>query len=214
MNFLNRHPNGFLLSIIERIIKLLHLLSPVELIKRIFNRNYEKDNLIDEDKATSSQLNNNLVDLFIIGKWLYIIILVIFNFSGTTNLIFVSVLIFYNLFTYFYYHLWKKDALVGTGFTVNRVRKRFINVLLAIAFSHFGFAYLYCIQFPYDFTNNATNSFIHWFWFSASNAVAANYDAIKPYSCFGYHITMIQLLISFVFITLILSKSLPDAEEN
>jgi hypothetical protein len=205
-------PQGFLFPFFSLIVRILHIFSAVELIKRVFNKNYQMSELQENEKEQSQTIDRLIADSFILIKWIYIGALIFFKWSGCINLWVVSYLLFFNLFTYFYYHVWHAEALKGTGFSVDRVRRRFINVLLAIAFSHLGFAYLYYVQFSHDFINSANNEFLHWFWFSASNAVAANYDAIKPLTCRGYHITMIQLFISFMFITIILSKSLPDAD--
>jgi len=210
--FLKQNPNGFLLSLISTTIQFLHFISPVEILKKISGGRFENSHLTGEAPEISKAINNNVVDLFITAKWLYLAILIVFRWGGIINLIVICVLMFFNLFTYFFYHVWHPESLVGEGITVTRVRRRLIAILLAIAFSHLGFAYLYYVQFPRDFVNNAAGGFIHWFWFSASNAVAANYDAIKPFTCRGYHLSMVQLLVSFIFITLILSKSLPNAK--
>ncbi|MDP1728490.1 MAG: hypothetical protein Q8M15_17025 [Bacteroidota bacterium] len=83
-------------------------------------------------------------------------------------------------------------------------------LLLAIAYSNFTFAYLYRVSYTNDFTWPDSASSLNAIWYSISNSLAANYDEVKPLTSFGNSIAMIQLIITFIFVTIILSKSVPQ----
>ena len=46
-------------------------------------------------------------------------------------------------------------------------------------------------------------------WYSISNSLAANYCEIQPVTDLGNSVAMTQLILSFIFITIILSRSIP-----
>ena len=124
-------------------------------------------------------------------------------------------LIITNVYTYFYYHIWDKESLKNVGKDWDLVRRRFINLILAISFSEFSFAYLYAHQYVDEFTWYTYGSQVaQSIWFSVSNSLAANYDAVKIASPLGYSIAMIQLTITFIFITIIVSNSIPQKPEE
>ena len=211
------YENGFLIRVFSALVQAVHYISPVEQLKNFFVW-VSKCKTEDEKRRCKTYA----IDTFILVKWLYVILIVALKCNSHIHFAIVWLLIFFNLFSYFYYHIWDEDALVGKEFKINRVRRRFLNVLLAIAFSHLAFAYLYYAQyychFQVDSTNkelvNITSSFGNWLWYSVSNSIAANFNAIQPKTPFGHQLSMIQLVMSFIFITIILSKSLPDAKEQ
>jgi hypothetical protein len=216
-NKIKNYENGFLIYWFSVIVQSIHYISPVEQLKNLFvwinksNTNVEK-----------RQSKTYAIDTFILLKWLYVILIIAFKCNGLIHVVIVTLLIFFNLFSYFYYHIWDEEALVGKDFKTNRVRRRFLNVLSAIAFSHLAFAYLYCFQYHCHFQPDGTNieltdvksSFWNWLCYSVSNSIAANFNAIQPRNVFGHQLSMVQLMVSFIFITIILSKSLPDAEKE
>jgi hypothetical protein len=51
-------------------------------------------------------------------------------------------------------------------------------------------------------------------WYSISNSLAANYNFVLPNSDFANSVSMIQLLVTFVFVTIILGKSIPQTNSN
>lgn len=58
-------------------------------------------------------------------------------------------------------------------------------------------------------TENLQPSNLHALWFSVSNSVAANYSVVNPLNDVGNSVAIIQLIITFIFITIIFSKSNP-----
>jgi hypothetical protein len=210
--------NGFLIWGLGKLIQALHYISPVEILKNAFNKNNDKENLKEPQKIESKILNNKIIDWFILLKWVYVIIAILCKWSNSVNLVIVAILLFFNLFTYFYYHIWNEEALLPDPIKTHRVRRRFLNVLLAISFSHLAFAYLFRFHYYCHFTPEVTSeigsSFLNWFLYSASNSIAANFNSIAPKDVIGNQVSMIQFIITFVFIAIILSKSLPDAEKE
>jgi hypothetical protein len=51
-------------------------------------------------------------------------------------------------------------------------------------------------------------------WFSLANSLTAEYEYVLPNTQNGLDITITQLIISFVFLTIILGKSIPQTSSN
>ncbi|BFM44268.1 hypothetical protein CFS9_29090 [Flavobacterium sp. CFS9] len=151
------------------------------------------------------------VDFFILAKWILIIYAMNISLTNTYFTILIWYLIFTNLYTYFYYHIWHKNAMNTESFLIDRVRRRFITLILSIGFSNLCFAYF--IRYPYntDFVwTDKKLSTIQAICFSCANSLTADYPKINASTNIGFQITIVQLIISFVFLTLILGKTLPQ----
>lgn len=202
---------GFIYKSVKAILDSLNYLNLVELFKLIAVKlnNRPTD---DERNKTFARVG---IDIFICLKWILIFVL---WYKGITNLfltIFVWYLIIANVYSYFYNHIWTDDALNTEGFTKDRIRSRFLNLMLAVAYSTFCFGYLYQIVYPTDFdwTTHAP-SFALALQFSLSNSLAANFEQVKPLSDFANQIANLQLAFTFVFVTIILSKSIPQTNST
>jgi hypothetical protein len=154
------------------------------------------------------------VDVFIILKWLLIIIL--WN-TGYTNG-FITFLTWYllitNVYSYFYHHIWSDEALISDKKDANRVRRRFLNLIFAMAFSNLCFAYLYIIRYSHELKWSGEITKLKAGWFSISNSLAANYSDVSPDSDLGNSVAIAQLIITFFFVTIVFSRSIPEIEEN
>jgi hypothetical protein len=96
-------------------------------------------------------------------------------------------------------------------YTKDRIRRRFMNLILALTYSVFCFAYLYQIPYCEEIDwGTKTSVSLYSIMFSFSNSLASNYFDIKPLSDTGNIICNIQLLITFFFATIILSRSIPQ----
>ena len=116
-----------------------------------------------------------------------------------------------NLYTYFYYHIWSSEILSDVHFGIDRIKRRFTTLTLAVSYTIFGFAYLYAIPYSDEFTwSNDTPTFLKSLWFSVSNSLTASYDQVKPITDLGSSISMIQLLMMFIFLTIIIGGSIPQ----
>lgn len=203
--------NGIIYSALKVVLDGLNYLSLVELFKYISVRAFAKVN-VPQSKITASRI---AVDIFIILKWFFVLLAFLNGWSSTFLTIFVWYLIYSNLYTYFYYHLWSREAMNTENFDIERVRRRFITLMLSIGFSNFCFAYLF--RFPYlsDFEwSDKIPLNTKALWFSFANSLTANYEFVTPITQNGASITITQLILSFVFITLILGKSIPQTKST
>jgi preprotein translocase subunit SecY len=82
---------------------------------------------------------------------------------------------------------------------------------MAIAFSIFGFAYLYAVPY-YKYFSWEANELIFWnsIFYSISNSLTVNYPPVEPIGHWGYVISIIQLVIMFIFFSVLLSGSIPQ----
>jgi hypothetical protein len=199
--------DGLLYPIINFLITKIKFFNLVELYKLLLVKIFRKSN-----KLT---INRIAIDSFIIFKWLFLIILMKFQINSWFITIIIWYLIYSNLYTYFYYHIWFNDTKNDHFNTPERIRRRFINLLTSIGFSNICFAYLY--RFPYfqsfqwsekiPLTTKAL-------WFSFANSLTANYEFVKPINKVGVDLTITQLIISFIFLTMILGNSIPKTNNN
>jgi len=154
------------------------------------------------------------VDLFILIKWIFIGLLVFSNKAYPITTIIAWYLIFTNLYTYFFYHTWSTDILKDKFFDIDRIKRRFLNLFLAIFFTIFTFAYLYFVPYSNEFYWESSATFLHSFWYSVSNSLTASYSQVFPLSDLGNSISMIQLLIMFLFLTIIIGGSVPQIPQS
>ena len=198
--------NGPIYLIFKLLLDNLKYLTPVEWFKFLGKKlNPKKNNL-----AYKLTYSRSSVDIFIILKWSLILSLALCSLASGLLTILVWYLLLCNLYTYFYYHIWVDDALNTEKFDIDRIRRRFVSLILAVCYSDLCFAYLYKIPYAniFEWSENKP-TFLKSIWFSISNSLAANYEAVKPLSDFANSVTMIQLVITFIFVTIILSKSIP-----
>jgi len=193
---------GFLYIIFKAVLDKLKYLNLVELFKYI---------AVKTNPQKEKALSRFGTDIFILVKWLFVFVI---WFSGASNClitIFVWYLIATNIYTYFIYHIWNDEALDTSALDNDSIRRRFLNLMLAVAFSDFAFAYLYRIPYMAEFSwTSAANISGNSLWYSISNSLAANYDIVSPLSELGYSISMGQLILTFIFVTIIISRSIPQ----
>lgn len=203
--------NGIIYRILKLVLDGLNYLSLVELFKYISIKLFSKVSN-PQSKITASRM---AVDTFIIFKWLFVLLSFINGWSSPFFKVIVWYFIYSNLYTYFYYHLWSRESMNTENFDIERVRRRFITLMLSIGFSNLCFAYLF--RFPYlsDFEwSDKIPLNTKAIWFSFANSLTANYEFVKPITQDGASITVTQLIISFIFITLILGKSIPQTKST
>ena len=203
--------NGFIYIIANWIINSLKYINLVELFKFIGRQINPNKN----DTTKVAAYNRIATDIFIVAKWLLVIILWMASFSNAFVTFFVWYLIIFNLYTYFYYHIWDNDSLNPDNLTIGRAKRRFANLMLAVSFSTFCYAYLYQIPYFQHFDwNNKTPEAKYSLMYSFSNSLAANYADVKPITDLGNQVSIFQLLTTFFFLTIILSKSIPQTSST
>lgn len=195
--------NGIIYHIVDWSIQKLNCLNLVELLKKVIKLFFSSD----QDKRTASRLT---VDIFIILKWLFIALLWYFNIKNAIVNYLVWYLIFTNIYTYFYYHTWTKD-LVNPHFDIDRIKRRYLNLILSIAFNIYSFGYLFAQPFKENFKWRSEYSTLkEGALFSLSNSVSTNYKYVSAITETGNTLTLIETIISFIFLTIILSNSIPQ----
>lgn len=192
---------GPIYKTIELFIEIFKYLNVVELFKALAKQIYKKNTLL------SSRVG---VDVFIIMKWLFIILLWKFQVSSRLVNIIIWYLIATNLYTYFYYHIWTDDLVKG-HFKFGRIKMRFINLMLALTFNITCFAYLYVLPFTKNFQwidNSSKN--IDALLLSISNSFTMTYAYAYSITKIGQTLMLFETIITFIFLTIILSNSIPQ----
>lgn len=201
---------GYIYPILNKCLNFLRYLSLVEGFKYIGKIFAEQG-----DAQKSINYARFSVDIFITLKWVFIVILLAIKVNNALLVSIVWYLLVTNIYTYFYYHTWSSEILSDSYFDADRIKRRFTTLSLAISYTIFGFAYLYRVPYSNDFSwNNNMPTFFQSLWFSISNSLTANYDQVKPITNFGYSVSMIQLLMMFVFLTIIIGGTIPQPNQS
>ena len=195
--------HGIIYSIVNWIILKLNYLNLVELLKKLVKLFFSSE----QNKRTASRAT---VDIFIIAKWLFIGLLWYFNVKSSTVNFLVWYLIFTNIYTYFYYHTWTKD-LANPHFDIDRIKRRYLNLMLSIGFNVYSFGYLFAQPFKENFKwPNEYSTLQESLSFSLANSISSNYQYVSSITETGNTLTLIETIISFIFLTIILSNSIPQ----
>lgn len=203
--------NGVIYILVKRLLDNLKHLTLVEWFKYFsLKLNPNKNNL--DSRLTYSRV---AVDIFIILKWFFALLIVKLHLSNIFLTYFIWYLLLTNIYTYFYYHIWTEESLNTENFTIDRTRRRFINLILAVGYSDLCFAYLFKLPYAKEFQWSANSiTFLKSIWYSISNSLAANYEGVSASTDLGNSVAMIQLIITFIFVTIILGKSIPQTNST
>ncbi|PFT45022.1 hypothetical protein [Bacillus thuringiensis] len=211
--------NGFIYPIINKFIQLIFYVNIVELIKwitikivLIYNKNPSDINTVERKKRKA---RNFAIDIFISLKFIFIGIM---WFKGIDNIYFVGITIYLlimNSFVYFYYHVWEEGAIKGQYATVHRTRRKFISLFQSVLYMVLTYGYLFQIPFKNEFQWTETKvTFSKSLLFSLSNTFPLSYDNVKALTEMGQYIRVSQILLSFLFITIILTQSIPKTKDE
>lgn len=109
-----------------------------------------------------------------------------------------------------------KDALLETFQTIHRVRRRFINLFVSVLFMMLCYVYFYSIMIPKHFAleNSESNNIMISFIYAIAQSFAVDYEGMKSVSSIGATIEITQVLNMFIFISILLAKSLPKANQE
>lgn len=197
--------SGLIYSIVDYIVENLQRLNLVELFKWAAKRLYPSNEIV------ALRLG---VDIFILLKWLTVIVFWINQVTSKFASLILWYLILTNLYTYFYHHTWTKD-LYKENFTLDRVKRRFIYLLLAILFNIFSFAYLIRHPFSenYEWANQIATT-KNALLISVANSLAICFDSVTATTQFGQALNITETATMFVFLTIILSNSIPQIKIN
>lgn len=204
--------NGFIYPIFNTLVQFLFYCNLTELFKYIARRYeglvYQRQGkeLSKEAKIRSS---NFAIDLFIVFKFSLLIFFWVHGIKSTFSMVIIYYLIFFNLFTYFYYHVWGSEFEQRTDrHTLNR---KFLNSLIAIVFYILCYAYLYethyasSIKWPENLVDSTNAIFL-----SIANAFTLTYGGFMPITQKIRVIFMSELINTFAFFTIIITNSIPN----
>ena len=154
------------------------------------------------------------VDLFIVLKWLLIALVWVNQLNNLFIISLVWYLIISNLYTYFYYHTWKANLASGT-FDLDGVKRRFLNLLFAVSFNILCFGYLYAVPYSSNFNwSNPSSKNVDAFLFSVSNTITIEFEYVVGITKLAQAISMMESATTFIFLTIILSNSIPQTNTN
>jgi hypothetical protein len=200
--------NGFLYPLINCAMNSMRYICLVELFKVIGK------NIAGGNNFLSVNYSRIAVDIFIVTKWLFLLLLWVFGVISKWATIAVWYLLATNLYTYFYYHTWSSEIFSDPYVNPDRIKRRFTNLVLAISYTVFGFGYLYNLPYAKEYSwHNGTPVFFQALWYSASTSLTASYDQVRPVTEVGNSISMIQLLMMFIFLTIIIGGSIPQTNQ-
>jgi hypothetical protein len=196
--------NWFIYPFFEWIINSFKYLNLVEFFKFIAN-------FFSKNKEIAKFNSRIAVDIFITLKISFVLFIFIFDITNTFINILVWYLIISNLFTYFYYHIWKNQFVWNN---VNPNFKRgFLNLWISILFSNLCFAYLYSIWYKESLTILVGTPKLWSLLYSMANSITVGDGLISSLSNLWYIIPIIQVIITFIFISIILGASIPNQKK-
>jgi hypothetical protein len=206
--------NGFVYPIISGLINFIEKLNIVNLFKfvAVLLTKWIYVNKSEDSVMRLIRRNRNIaVDFFIVAKFTFIGLIWLYKINNIYNTIFVIYLLVMNSFTYFYYHVWEETAILNQFQTLHRVRRRFINLIISIMYMIFTYAYLYAVPYAQHFKwGDGEPSFVMSFLFSVSNSFNGGYNIVGPTSEFGELIKSTEIVAIFVFVVIVLARSLPQ----
>ncbi len=202
--------DGIIYPVANWIITISNYLCLVELFK------FLSVCFLNRPSVDSVRRNKNIaIDLFILVKWVAIIVFWVTNYVSTISIVIVWYLLITNIQSYFYNHVWLNVSISDERKQATRERRRLIAVILAFCFSIMCYGYFYqrCyfthFNWPADiapFTSSIT--------FSLGTALTAFSGNLSPNTDFGYFLIGTQLIITFLFIAIILTQSIPQLVKN
>lgn len=192
--------NCFIYLCLEKVVKVLKNLNAVEWLK-----NFVGFIISSKKIETIISYKNLAIDLFIVFKWL-ITFLAFYCFNNRLFHILIIYFVVFNIFTYFYYHIWNTSF---SNTSVIRDRRRFINTIQAIFYNVFGFTYLYAVPFSGYFNwDDKVSKIVSALNLSVSNTFLGSAN-VTPNGEIGIVIMLSQYFSTFILITIILSTAFP-----
>lgn len=149
------------------------------------------------------------IDVYIALKWITVACLWAIGSGSVLATFLCAYLLWSNLFTYFYYHVW------DTRFHSNAdwQRRRFVSLIQSIAYNIFGFAFLYRFQFQTEFSWKFADSIVPLresflpLAMSSLSLFGSTSSVAEPISLAGLTVLSIQSLSTLIFLTIILGNT-------
>lgn len=197
--------NGLIYTIIDWIIEKLKFINLVELFKFLAQKLYKKNKLLALRAG---------VDFFILLKWTLVFVLWVNKIENEIVNVIIYYLLISNIYTYFYYHAWTKDLKRG-HFGLKRIKRRFLNLMLAFSFNIFCFAFLFALPFSgnFEWTRQDYLS-LDSLLFSIANSLTVDYIFVVALNSTGHILVLLESLTTFIFLTIIISSSIPQIKND
>lgn len=190
---------GFIYPVVKKMIDALHCLNAVVLFKAVAKRLAKNQ----EDERPFASI---AIDVFVVFKWGLLAYLWTYGIDHPLATVTVFYLIGSNIFTYFYYHIWRDPYDTGD----ENLRRRFINLMIALAYNAVCYAYLYNIPFHQDYILTASvGPTMASAMLSVAQSLLVDFPPFAATTPTGHVVAMSQTFTVFLFITIILSASVP-----
>lgn len=146
-----------------------------------------------------------MIELFLVFKWLGLLLLWFFGVQSSWVGYLIIYFIFNNIHTYFDHHVWS----IRGSLNPDRIKMRFVMVLQAIFFNIVCFAYLFSNQYREDFSwgSFGSSKWLVPISFSFMNTLSGGSSVAAPISEKGVVLVGLQVVTTFIFLTIILSKA-------
>ena len=204
--------NGFLYPFFDSLIKALCFCNIVELFKYIARFSVRVEHQRSGNDITKEDIisaSNVAIDVYQFLKFGILFVFWICEYSFLTTEVIVYYLLMSNLFTYFYYHVW--GSKYGQRNDRDALNRKFMNSILAITFYLLCYAYLY--QYYYHEMISWPDGVIDFYnaiYLSISTAFTLTYGGFQPITQEIRMIFMSELINTFLFLTIILTNSIPN----
>ena len=171
-----------------------------------------------------------VIDLYQVAKWA--IVLSLFLTCTYTPLAHgvVVYLICSNVYSYFYHHTWKigrrrrnedeekqltpEEEKEAAARELVRQKRRYLTLLMSVAFFIVAYAYLYLCVYNEDITwpkNAGGQSRVNALYLSVANTFTMSYEGFSATTQRVRLVLASQVVNTFIFLTIILSVSIPQA---
>lgn len=152
---------------------------------------------------------NNAIDIYQVFKFGVLFFLWSCEVNSLCSKIIIYYLLFSNLFTYFYYHVWgsKFEQRVDR----DKLNRKFLNSLIAITYYLLCYAYLFEIHYSKmigwpESVIDTTNAI----FLSVANAFTLTYGDFSPLTQNIRVVFMSELINTFLFFSIIITNSIPN----
>ncbi|GAB6069907.1 hypothetical protein JCM30760_10040 [Thiomicrorhabdus hydrogeniphila] len=208
--------NGFIYPMVDSLVKFLYYCNLVELFKYIGRYYTHLSNARSGEKVSRDDLiqgSNIAIDIFQVSKWVLLIYLWVTNNNSTTSFLIIAYLMFTNLFTYFYYHVW--GSKFSQRLDKDTLNRKFVNFLLAVSFYLACYAYLYHCHYS-DFISwpDGQIDWVNATYLSVSTTFTLTYGGFSPLTQQIRIIFMTELVTTFLFLAIIISNSVPNHAQH
>lgn len=197
---------GFIYPLFSFFVQLLFLFNLVEWFKKIACLCVRIIGLNANERIVKSIT----IDIFIVSKFVFVILMFLVS-KRMILTYFIIYLMLMNIFTYFYYHVWEHKL----NTNIHHLRRCFVSLCIAIGFNVLCYTYLFHKGFV-DYilwSNNTKVTLSEIVLFSISNTfmLSTQFSVINK---FGHYLQISQQLVSFVFLVIILSQSIPTTNHQ